>query len=78
MATFQLDKDEETRFSEWNEIHLKNHHGGKEPYGGAIGGRLRWTFSPTTIGTITKVTCTMCLKHHENVHTADLTDYDLW
>lgn len=41
------------------------------PYYGAIGGELSYTFTPTGIGMVVKVT-------HANGAEIDLTDYDAW
>ena len=45
---------------------------GKYPYYGAIGGGLKYSFTPTGIGTIVEVTNTILDE------TLDLTDYDGW
>lgn len=42
-----------------------------EPYYGAIGGALTYSFTPTGIGMIVKVT-------HATGNELDLTDYDEW
>lgn len=42
------------------------------PYGGAIGGRVTYSFTPTSIGLIIKVTYSLTNE------TIDLTDYDNW
>ena len=47
-------------------------YGGKFPYYGAIGGGLKYSFTPTGIGTIVEVTNTMLNE------TVNLTDYDEW
>lgn len=41
-----------------------------EPYGGAIGGTVTLSFTPTSIGTVIKVTCWG--------ETLDITDYGSW
>lgn len=45
-------------------------HGREYPYFGAVGGDLTYSFTPTSLGTIVRVTS--CGK------TLDLTDYDMW
>lgn len=54
---FELDTHEINEFTLWNVIHLSKHHNGVEPYGGAIGGRLTYKFTPTSIGVIASVKC---------------------
>lgn len=46
--------------------------GGKAPYAGAIGGELTYSFTPTSLGTVVKVTNGLTNE------TLDLTDYDSW
>lgn len=69
---FELSEDERSRFREWNQGHLKNRHGGKEPYGGAIGGRLTFMITGTSIGQILSVKCASCGEEH------CLTDFSQW
>ncbi len=38
----------------------------------AIGGRWSYTFTPTGVGTVVKVTCGICGAYH------DVTDYESW
>lgn len=66
---FEIDWD---KFKEWNDQHIAASHGGAEPYAGAIGGRITFSFTPTGLGTVTKVTCNICGVEH------DLSDCDMW
>ena len=54
---------------------VKTEDGKVYPYTGAIGGGLTYSFSPTSIGTITKV------SHNDvngDLQVLDVTDYDMW
>jgi hypothetical protein len=73
VAKLTLDDDETKKLLKWNEDHLKDCHGGKEPYAGAIGGRLTYHLTHTGLGTVVKVVCAFCLDKP-----GDLTDYDSW
>lgn len=54
-------------------ILLKENGGmGKCPYGGAIGGSLTYSFTPTSLGTVVQV------KHGLSGETLDLSDYENW
>lgn len=54
---------------------ITDEDGNQHPYMGAIGGGLTYEFTPTSLGTVTKV-------HHPTVNgevkTLDVTDYDSW
>lgn len=67
---WKLDEGETKRFVEWNEKHKAEKHSGKEPYAGAIGGRLTFSVTPTSLGEIVSVKCGLC-GVEEN-----LTDWD--
>lgn len=58
MRTFELSDKEEKLISEWNKEHKKTCGLGQNTLA-AIGGRLTYSFTPTGIGAIKKVTC-MC------------------
>lgn len=85
---FVIEGAELEKLEAWNELHLKAEHpegdtrfgGGKEPYTGAIGGRLGYTFIPTGLGVIVKAYCGLCYRKDPKPETAecDLTDYDSW
>lgn len=47
-------------------------HAHPETSKGAIGGHLRYSFTPTGIGTVARVRCLVCKRGR------DLTDYDAW
>ncbi len=72
---FELTEAELGSFVKWNEDHLSAVHGGEEPYCGAIGGRLTFSFTCTSLGDITKVKCGLC-KGKSAKH--DMTDYSTW
>lgn len=65
---FELSSQEEINLENWNTEHLKEKHKGKEPYSGAIGGRLTFLFTSTGIGVFCKVRCSCGVEE-------DLTDY---
>lgn len=65
---YRLSETELKTLKEWDERHLDERHG-KEPYAGAIGGRLSYIFTPTGLGVISKVKC-MCGEEF------NLTDWD--
>jgi hypothetical protein len=71
MLTFKIDEAEARKLGEWLPEHDKNcrHAGGKNS--GAIGGRLSYLFTPTSIGVVVKV---MCACGGE----CDITDYSQW
>ena len=54
---FQLGDDMGGRFREWNKAHLDERHGGKEPYSGAIGGRVSFRLTSTSLGMIVSAEC---------------------
>lgn len=66
---FTLDEEQTKKLNAWLEEHKKecNLH----IYSGAIGGRLTYSFSPTSIGVVCKVDCS-CGKG------IDLSDYENW
>lgn len=65
---FTLDKDECKKLNEWLDALTPD----KNAYDGAIGGRLTYSFTPTSIGTIVKV------KDNMSGSEIDLTDYESW
>jgi len=66
---FSLDPKELEKRKEWEENH--NLTCPYTSYSGAIGGRLTFSFTPTSLGVIAKIKCA-CGEE------TDLTDYDLW
>lgn len=66
MINFSLD-EEEKKLNEW--LAKKD----LSKYGGAIGGRFTYCFTPTSLGMVVKVRDSM-----ESKDTIDLTDYSSW
>lgn len=60
---FELDVDEQKLFDEWDAKHLAEAHDNEEPYCGAVGGRITFRITPTSIGTMLSAECTVC-KHN--------------
>jgi hypothetical protein len=54
---FELSDDEQKKFEKWDKKHKKKCEFGDPMKQGAIGGRLTFYFTPTSLGTITKVKC---------------------
>ena len=67
MFNFVIDFDQQVKFENWDE----NHDCEFKKNSGAIGGRLKYSFTPTSLGVITKITCA-CGE------STDLTYYDCW
>jgi hypothetical protein len=64
---------EEVAAKQWNNPKMREQMlDEKTPYGGAIGGALTYSFTPTGLGTVVKVT-----EGFSN-QTIDLTDYEDW
>lgn len=68
---FGLSKEEQIKFNKWIQKHNKKCKYSDSMKTGAIGGRLTYMFTPTSLGVITKVKCA-CGEE------IDLTDTDLW
>ncbi len=64
---FSLTREQEEKLSKWVEENKL-----KERYAGAIGGVLTYSFTPTNLGVVVKVT-----EGFGNT-TIDLSDYDSW
>ena len=62
---FELSESEHAKAKEWIESKPKT-------YGGAIGGRFSYVFTPTSIGTSVKVVDNLDKSE------LDVTDYDMW
>lgn len=77
---FELDKGERARFDLWNTMHLETLHHGQEPYGGAIGGRISFIITGTSIGQILGVECCSCKSTGKprEVYSECLTDFSDW
>jgi hypothetical protein len=67
MLEFALTPIEEIKFKNWDKKHTACR--GQD---GAIGGRLTFSFTPTGLGTIIKVRCSICKRE------IDLTDTNNW
>ena len=68
---FELNEVERQKLRDWQEKHDKKCKFANPMSQGAIGGRLTYMFTPTSLGVITKIKCT-CGKE------ADLTDMSIW
>ncbi len=68
---FKLDEKELTEYRKWIEEHDKTCPHADPMKQGAIGGRLTYTFTPTSLGVITIVKCA-CGEE------INLTDTDSW
>jgi hypothetical protein len=68
---FSLSRQQREQTSEWMNRHEIEKHrpDGSVRYTGAIGGAYTWQFTPTTLGTVTKVVCS-CGE------VLDVSDYD--
>jgi hypothetical protein len=65
MEGFGLDKEQLKKVNDWVAGHAKR-------YGGAIGGRYTYTFTPTSLGTVSKVIDNITKEE------LDVTDYEGW
>lgn len=57
MYNFVLDDEQREKFEEWNRKHKKKCKYGDSMHQGAIGGRLTFSFTPTSLGEIVNVKC---------------------
>jgi hypothetical protein len=76
-AELYLSEYELNAAKEWNKKHLAEHHKGKEPYAGAIGGRCSYVVTYTGVGTMLSIECSIC-KHggkDYKVYAESLTDF---
>lgn len=80
MAKFELDKYELERAEVWNEKHLQEFHKSKEPYCGAIGGRVSYEIIYTSLGYIIRINCLICRNTGKKLkeYSEDTTDYTDW
>lgn len=60
---FELDEDESAKLKAWNEKHLKEAHKGEEPYCGAIGGRVSFMITSTSMGMLLSAECGVCVRN---------------
>lgn len=71
--SFSLTPEQVESYEKWDKEHKIAKHGGpKEPYSGAIGGRITFCFTSTGLGEIQSVECGLCNESH------NLTDFDQW
>ena len=69
--SFSLSDTERQSLSQWCEAHeTETQH--FSTYGGAIGGAITLSFTPSSVGVFSVVRCNRCGKEHH------LTDFDLW
>lgn len=66
---FALSKDEIQKMNKWLKEHNKTCPNAGPKNQGAIGGRLTYSFTPTSLGTFSNVRCTCGAQEH-------LTDLD--
>lgn len=78
--TYHVSVDEVREMNVWLRQHCKDHHEGRVPYCGAIGGMLTMTFVSTGLGTITGVECNLCHanKKDKTEYMHCLTDFKDW
>lgn len=55
-GSFEISEDECLAINEWKEKHILEKHNGNK-YAGAIGGRFKYIFTPTSIGEIGEIEC---------------------
>ena len=72
----RLSKFERDKLNAWDAAHLDAHHSNVEPYGGAIGGRLTFEITVTSIGEMVVVRCNACRDKARDVSHCDLTDFE--
>lgn len=81
MRQFKITDEEEVRINEWllelkerivNENPLDDPLGLEEPYYGAIGGGITYSFTQTSLGVI------LVVKETITGETLNLTDYESW
>lgn len=74
VTTFALHKWQSDKIAKWEkkeDLKVAKKQGLKEPNYGAIGGHLTYSFTPTSLGTVLKIT-------HASGAILDVTDYDSW
>ena len=54
--SFEITPEEHEAIEEWKKNHVKEKHNG-DAYAGAIGGRYKYIFVPTSIGTVGSIKC---------------------
>lgn len=92
MAEFKLSEEEGKAYHKWVNEHIEKHHGGKEPYGGAIGGNYSFIVTNTSLGQIVHTYCSFCKskvlgteasnrlhdKTNTDIYQGCLTNFDDW
>lgn len=53
--SFIVDEKQLEKFRAWDKAHVAEKHTSKRD--GSIGGRITWSFTGTSLGQVTKVTC---------------------
>lgn len=56
VGSFEINEDERLAIDEWKAKHIQEKHNGNQ-YAGAIGGRFKYIFTPTSIGEIGEIEC---------------------
>ncbi len=75
---FNLNKEQLKKLDRWNKDQenivrqTQKLKPNEDPYYGAIGGQLTYSFTPTSLGVIEKI------HHCVTKNELDLTEYDLW
>jgi hypothetical protein len=77
LGCFRISDKEKQNLKEWNTKHLEECHNGKEPYSGAIGGRISYTFTPTSLFTSVSVKCGFCKNSDLNITDMNWVDEDM-
>jgi len=72
MHQFGLNDEEVTAFGKWIIEHDRVCRLAKRENQGAVGGRFTYSFTPTSLGVVKKVTCA-CSEGE-----CDLSDYESW
>ena len=54
--SFEITREEHEAIEEWKKKHVEEKHNG-DTYAGAIGGRYKYIFVPTSIGTVGSIKC---------------------
>lgn len=68
---FNVDKEESAKLNEWLKKHDESCRFADPEKQGAIGGRLTYSFTPTSLGCVAKVRCACGGE-------VDLTNYEHW
>lgn len=66
--SFDLSGEQRKQVEEWRSLHQQEC---PITYGGAIGGKYTWQFTPTSLGIVIKIVCACG-------GSVDVSDYDMW